>query len=98
MIKNEFENLVKEMVSPEEFQDIDFVFCYHPAIRDAQDIKALYNVGGIKLIREMIPAAKMIKKWEDDAEEVRGEIEDLEARRDELLENIEREKALYHPK
>lgn len=68
MMKQEFEKLAGE-VSAEDYKDIEFVYTYHPSIENVngkEQIASLYKMGGMRIIRDMLPSAQKMKSMEDE--------------------------------
>lgn len=69
MTKKEFEERVGTTVSDEMWKKIEFVYTWHPAISNIygkDEIAQLYKIGGMRLMMDMIPAAKEWKRLEDE--------------------------------
>ena len=61
MMKHEFEEKFGKPVTESEYKDIEFVYTFHPSISNTEgktQIAQLYKIGGIRLIRDMIPTAR----------------------------------------
>ena len=68
MTKEEFEHITRMTVSNEDYQIIETVYTYHPCISDAygkEEIASLYISFGMRLIKDMLPTAKMARTMED---------------------------------
>lgn len=68
MIKCEFEEKLGSQVTEKEYKDIEFVYTFHPSISNTEgktQIAQLYKLGGIRLIRDMIPTAKKAQILEE---------------------------------
>lgn len=60
-MKHEFEEKLGSQVTEEKYKDIEFVYTFHPSISNTEgktQIAQLYKLGGIRLIRDMIPTAR----------------------------------------
>lgn len=69
MMKQEFEALVGQQVSAEDYKDIEFVYIYHPSIEHVdgkEQIASLYKIGGMRIIRDMIPSAQKMRTMTDE--------------------------------
>ena len=47
---------------------IEFVYCYHPsipAVEGKKQIAAIYKIGGMRLINDMVPTATRIKQFDE---------------------------------
>ncbi len=61
MMKHEFEERLGKPVTEKEYKDIEFVYTFHPSVSNTEgktQIAELYKIGGMRLIRDMIPTAK----------------------------------------
>lgn len=68
MMKHEFEEKLGKSVTESEYKDIEFVYTFHPSISNTEgktQIAELYKIGGIRLIRDMIPTAKKAQILEE---------------------------------
>lgn len=67
MMKNEFEEMIGRSVTDEEYQLIEEVYLWHPAIRSAsgkEEVAELYKSFGIVIFYDMYPRAKKAKDIE----------------------------------
>lgn len=61
MMKHEFEEKLGKSVTESEYKDIEFVYTFHPSISNTEgktQIAKLYELGGNRLIKDMIPTAR----------------------------------------
>lgn len=68
MTKSEFEYLIHGSVTDEEYQLIEEVYMYHPAIRTAsgkEEVAELYKSFGIVIFYDMYPRAQKAKEIEE---------------------------------
>lgn len=68
MMKHEFEKKLGKPVTRKEYKDIEFVYTFHPSVSNTggkTQIAELYKIGGIRLIRDMIPTAKKAQELEN---------------------------------
>ena len=68
MMKNEFEEMIGGSVTDEEYQLIEEVYTWHPAIRNAsgkEEVAELYKSFGIVIFYDMYPRAKKAKDIEE---------------------------------
>ena len=68
MMKHEFEEKLGKPVTESEYKDIEFVYTFHPSVSNTEgkkQIAELYKIGGIRLIRDMIPTAKKAQILEE---------------------------------
>lgn len=78
MTKEEFESRIGREVSASEYAEIEYVYTWHPAIKDVEgkdQIVAIFNAGGMMVIRTMKEAAIMAENVE---EELRTELRKVE--------------------
>lgn len=77
MLKNEFENLIGNPVSDEEYGIIEYVYTWHPAIADVggkTQIVNLYTYYGMTIIEDMVERAGKMKKLEGDLKAAQGQV------------------------
>ena len=75
-MKHEFEERIGETVTAEAYDIIERVYTYHPALECSYPkdmIAKLWKVGGLALMRDMLPRANVVMDLE-------SEIQGLEAR------------------
>lgn len=68
MMKTEFEDLIHGSVTDEEYELIETVYMWHPAIRNTsgkEEVAELYKSFGIVIFYDMYPRAKKAKDIED---------------------------------
>lgn len=68
MTKSEFEDLIHGSVTDEEYELIETVYMWHPAIRNTsgkEEVAELYKSFGIVIFYDMYPRAKKAKDIED---------------------------------
>lgn len=78
MTKDEFESRIGREVSASEYAEIEYVYAWHPAIKNVEgkdQIAAIFNAGGMMVIRSMKEAAAMAETVE---EELRAELRKVE--------------------
>lgn len=78
MMKEEFETRIGREISETEYKEIEYVYAWHPAIKDVEgkdQIAAIFNAGGMMVIRAMKEAAAMAENVE---EELRAELRKVE--------------------
>lgn len=74
MMKEEFESRIGRKVSDNEYAEIEYVYAWHPAIRNADgkdQIAELFSAGGMVVIRSMKEAAKLAEGLDN---ELRAEL------------------------
>ena len=77
MQKHEFEERIESTVSDEDYKLIEFVYQFHPVIRNVSGKDELYKSFGMALFRDMEPRAKKAKEVEEKMTSCRLEIETL---------------------
>lgn len=68
MTKSEFEEMIGGSVTDEEYQLIEEVYMWHPAIRNTsgkEEVAELYKSFGIVIFYDMYPRAKKARDIED---------------------------------
>ena len=90
MTKEEFINNVRELnprkvvkLTDREWQLIETVYTYHPAIDDKKSIAGLYLDYGMSAITDMYLRAVKIRDMEDDIKAAEGALERLRRKHDE---------------
>jgi hypothetical protein len=84
MMKNEFEEMIGRSVTDEEYQLIEEVYLWHPAIRSAsgkEEVAELYKSFGIVIFYDMYPRAKKAK-------DIEKNIRMLDKTREELVDKL----------
>lgn len=70
MLKEEFLMRIQVSdISPEDYKLIDFVYTWHPSIDPVggkDEIAAIYNIGGMRIIRDMLKTAERAQEIEDE--------------------------------
>lgn len=80
MRKHELEERIEGTVSDEDYKLIEFVYQFHPLIRNVSgkdEVAELYKSFGMALFRDMEPRAKKAKEVEEKMTSCRHEIETL---------------------
>lgn len=67
-----------EKISIVNFDLINRVYNYHPSIDTKEDIVKAYELGGMTLIKDMLPRAEKIEELERKIRSVRATLADLE--------------------
>lgn len=75
MLQEEFRRLTDKPFTENEFEKIHYVYCYYPGIVTHADIALIWDIGGIRLIDDMIPTARRIEEAENCANRARREYE-----------------------
>lgn len=91
MTKHEFEEWLGGQVTEKEYKDIEFVYTFHPSISNTggkTQIVELYKLGGIRLIRDMIPTARKAQELDNKIMKANSNLMELK-RQFEMLANGE---------
>ena len=81
MNKQEFEKLINGSVSNEDYKIIELVYTYHPSIPEVNgkgQIATLYQLGGIRLIKDMQATAIRGKQLEETITTTKNALSKLE--------------------
>lgn len=81
MEKHEFEKMIHDTVTDEEYKVIEYVFQWHPAISEAEgkeQIATLYRDFGVVIIRDMFPRAEKAHEIEVRLREAQREVERIQ--------------------
>lgn len=84
MMKEEFENLIGKTISKNEYDIIEFVYMWHPAINDVngkQQMADIYKQYGMSLIRNMKEPASIMQLILSEEEKVNRKKENLRERK-----------------
>lgn len=84
MMKNDFEEMIGRSVTDEEYQLIEEVYLWHPAIRSTsgkEEVAELYKSFGIVIFYDMYPRAKKAK-------DIEKNIRMLDKTREELVDKL----------
>lgn len=83
MMKDEFEKLIGKTVSDCDYSIIEKVYTWHPAIDEAKgkdQIAALYETGGMPLIKNMLETANIMMNLEKERQEAMRRLEKINSR------------------
>lgn len=83
MMKDEFEKLIGKTVSDCDYSIIEKVYTWHPTIDEAKgkdQIAALYETGGMPLIKSMLEAANIMMNLEKERQEAMRRLEKINSR------------------
>lgn len=64
-------------VPAKDYELIELVYNYHPAIEDKQDIAHIYNAYGMATIKDMVPRAEKLEAIEQELMAAKQEVERL---------------------
>ena len=91
MMKHGFEEKLGSQVTESEYKDIEFVYTFHPSISNTEgetQIAQLYKIGGMRLIKDMIPTARKAQELNNKIIAANANLMRLK-RQSEMLENGE---------
>lgn len=87
MTKSEFEDLIHGSVTDEEYELIETVYMWHPAIRNTsgkEEVAELYKSFGIVIFYDMYPRAMKLKEIDEEIRSLNRAKDSLMARRERL--------------
>ena len=94
MTKQEFEQRLGKQVNSADYSIIEYVYTFHPSIGDVggkDQISELYQLGGMRLIKDMLPTAQKAEKLEDEIMETRASLNRLTKQYEALKTGAEEE-------
>ena len=80
MMKHEFEERVGVEISDREYELIETVYTWHPAISEVggkDQIATLYKTGGMPLIKSMLEAASIMMDLEKERQQAMRRLEEI---------------------
>jgi len=89
MMKEEFEDLIQERITPDDYRIIETVYNYHPALNEfgaKQRIADIYHEYGMGLILDMYPTAAKMRNYEQKINLLRSQLRELEEERADYYE------------
>lgn len=87
MTKSEFEYLIHGSVTDEEYELIEIVYMWHPAIRNTsgkEEVAELYKSFGIIIFKDMYPRAMKLKEIDEEIRSLNRAKDSLVAKRERL--------------
>ena len=90
MLQSELDRLTCRPYTEAEFSEIHYVYCYHPAVKSKKDIAELWTIGGICLIKDMLPTARRVEEEKCKLDAARTAYEHAKDAYDELLRELTR--------
>lgn len=81
MTKQEFKALTKREFTDKEYEAIETVYTFHPAISETEgkkQIASLYDTFGIRIIVDMMPTATKAKEYEERIAQKKHELGELQ--------------------
>ena len=86
-MQSEFEKLIGKHIDTDDYKVIEYVYTWHPVIdpvHGKQQIAELYKIGGMCVIKELVKTAKCAIRIERHIRELKDELENLQAKLDEI--------------
>lgn len=86
-MKSEFEDLIHGSVTDEEYELIETVYMWHPAIRTTsgkEEVAELYKSFGIIIFKDMYPRAMKLKEIDEEIRSLNQVKDSLAAKRERL--------------
>lgn len=77
MLKEEFEKIAGVQVTLEEYKEIEYVYTWHPSISETDgknQIATIWNIGGMRLIRDMKDTARIAMDLENEITTTRAKL------------------------
>ena len=87
MTREEFNGRVSSPVSAEQYRSIEYVYTWYPAIdavKGKDQIAQLWEIGGARLMLDMLPTAQQAADLESAIADMRRSLADLEEQLQEL--------------
>lgn len=88
MLQEEFRRLTDKPFTENEFEKIHYVYCYHPSVESKKDIADLWTIGGICLIKDMLPTARRVEEEKCRLDAARTEYERARNTYNELMQKL----------
>lgn len=77
MTKDEFESVLGESVTDEQYKEIEYVYTYHPVVDCLGTIVKLYQIGGMRLMWDMDAAARQAQQIVDRRGVLKSQLNEL---------------------
>ena len=87
MMKTEFEDLIHGSVTDEEYELIETIYMWHPAIRNTsgkEEVAELYLSFGLVIFKDMYPRAMKLKEIDEEIRSLNRVKDSLIAKRERL--------------
>lgn len=87
MQKREFEEMIEQPVSDEEYRVIETVYQWHPSVKEVsgkEEVAELYKSFGMAIFHDMLPRAEKNRELERQFLHARAEMERIKAEMEEL--------------
>ena len=84
MNRQEFLDRIKStnIPTPEQYSEIEYVYTWHPCINEVtgkDQIATLWDVGGIRLIRDMMPTAQKAEALEHQIALAKAQVQKIQS-------------------
>ena len=92
MTRQEFESRIDGTVTTEEYSLIEYVYTFHPSISNTEgkdQIAGIYKIGGMRLIKDMIPTAQKAEQLDNDIQNTVANLQSLRNQYKRLKEGAE---------
>ena len=89
MIKQEFEALVGKTVPEAEYNVIEYVYTWHPSIKDTEgkkQMEVLYSQFGMGMIKGMVPVAQKMEELDKEERELKRKMALIHERKEVISE------------
>ena len=89
MMKAEFEALIGRSLTERDYNDIEMVYTWHPAIKNTRgkdQMVLLYNNFGMSVIKAMIPIAKKMAMLDRERRKLESRMQLIQQREERLAE------------
>ena len=65
MMKVEFEELIEDQISQEDYSKIETVYVWYPSFGDKRQAATLYREFGMRIFEDLLPRAEKARKLEE---------------------------------
>lgn len=89
MMKQEFEALVGKTVPEAEYKVIEYVYTWHPSIKDTEgkkQMEVLYSQFGMGIIKGMVPVAQKMEELDKEERELKRKMALIHERKEVISE------------
>ena len=84
MMRSEFQELIGDIVTDEEWKLIELVYMHHPRDFDKEEVAQLWLLGGKEAFEGLRPLAEKVKALEEKQREWEKELREIENKLHEL--------------
>ena len=88
MTKQEFEERIGGEVSQRDYNVIEHVYTWHPAISNTEgknQIATLYKMGGMCLIKDMQPTAKLMDELDTEKRDAERKLKEIQKKIEDVV-------------